>query len=147
MTTVEKWTPPALQQLLNADPEHAEIVEAAYWAGARAARPFIGIDPAMCSGQPTVNHTRLSVDAVTGMVWAGESVDQVADEYDITRADVLVACWYAGTYGLPGERRKVLAATRWWRERWGKWAEQVSGALWKSQYDAVPDPLGKDDVQ
>lgn len=103
--------------------------------------PFVSVNPAMRWGQPCVNGTRLPVDAVAGMVWA-EGVDVAADQYDLTRADVLVACWYAGTYGLPG-RRESLFPVRQWPKRWGAWADSVAGALWKVtevDYDAVPDP-------
>lgn len=103
--------------------------------------PFVAIDPAMRSGQPTINGTRLPVDAVAGMVWA-EGVDVAVEEYDLTRADVLVACWYAGSYGLPG-RRKALFPVRLWVKRWGAWADSVHQALWSVttvDYEAIPDP-------
>src|SRR5204863_6938697 len=63
-------------------------------AGAMGDRPFVAMDPAMRSGDPTLNHTRLPVATIAGFVWAGDDVGFVAEEYDITRADVLVACWW-----------------------------------------------------
>lgn len=102
---------------------------------------FISIDPAMRSGQPTVNNTRLHVQAVADVAWA-EGVDVAAEEYELTRADVLVACWYAGTYGLPG-RRRSLFPVRLWVKRWGAWADGVHQALWSVaavDYEAIPDP-------
>jgi uncharacterized protein (DUF433 family) len=102
---------------------------------------FIAIDPAMRFGQPTINHTQLPVEAVAEIVWV-EGVDVAAEEYDLTRADVLVACWAAGTYGLPG-RRKALFPVRLWVKRWGVWADEVHQALWSVasvDYEAVPDP-------
>lgn len=146
MTTVpavDRWIPPGLQQLLDAHPDQHKVVEAAYWAGVRSGQPYIAVRPSMRSGQPTLNNTRLTVDAVVGMLWAGESVDEVADEYGIDRHTVLVAAWYAGSHGLPGARRKGLAATHWWRERWGVWADQAHDALWATKnrdVDAIPDP-------
>ncbi len=97
-------------------------------------------------GAPTIRNSQVSVEAVVGMVWAGEQVDVVADEYGLTRADVLVAAWFAGTYGLPGRRRQ-LAATPLWRRRWGAWAESVQEDLWRAStvdYSAIPDPPSKD---
>lgn len=107
-------------------------------------RPQITVEPGMLSGQPCINGTRVPVLSIAGSIWSGESVAEVAGDYDITRADVLVACWYAGTYGLPGERSKRLAGTRYWRDRLGNWAQQVGGAVWSAHevadYDAIPDP-------
>lgn len=142
----DPWTPPDLQQLIDAHPRHHRLITEAYWAGVRHNRPYIAVDPAMRSGQPCLNGTRLTVEAVVGLVWAGETVATVADEYDITRADVLVPCWYAGVVGLPG--RRGLHPTRSWRDRWGAWAAQVHDALWSTSaldVDAVPDPPARDD--
>lgn len=91
-------------------------------------RPFVSHDPAMRSGEATLNHTRLSIDAIAGYVWAGETVEAVMATYDITRADVMVACWWIGTFG-----------PKRWRRRWGAWAEDVHDQLWHSKFD-VPDP-------
>lgn len=145
---VARWVPPALEALLlEASPDHREIVEAAYWSGVKSGSPYVGISPAMKSGQPTINNTRLPVYIVCGHVWLGETVDEVAAEFDITRGDVLVACWYAGTYGLPSERRLGLAPKPKWRQRWGVWAESVRDALWATRsvdYDTIPDPPDRD---
>jgi uncharacterized protein (DUF433 family) len=103
-------------------------------------RPRVTVDPGVRFGAPAVKG--VSVEAIAGMLWAGESVDVVADEYGLTRAEVIVAAWYAGQYGLPGKRRR-LAATPLWRRRWGKWAESVNGDLWRAStvdYDKIPDP-------
>jgi uncharacterized protein (DUF433 family) len=103
--------------------------------GTRRPVPFVSISPAMRCGAPCLNNTRLPVSAIAGMLWAEKSVAAVCDEYDISRADVLIACWYVGMYGSYENRR--------WRRRWRGWAEQVHGDLWKVttvDYDAVPDP-------
>lgn len=91
-------------------------------------RPFITHDPAMRSGQACLNHTRLPVESIAGYIWAGEGVDDVIKAYEITRADVLVACWWIGAHG-----------PRAWRKRWGAWANSVHGELWHCRYD-VPEP-------
>jgi uncharacterized protein (DUF433 family) len=143
---VEPWTPPALKKILNTaeeDYNHPSfglddllvMLRDAYGVGAKAGRPFVAVDPAMRFGRPTVNNTRLSVEAATEHVWAGGSVGEVAEEFDVTRQDVLVACWYAGKYG-----------TKAWRRRWGKWADVVHDELWHSRYD-VPDPPDLNDEQ
>jgi len=98
-------------------------------------RPFVSIDPAMQSGRPCVSHTRLTVETVAVYIWGGYTPEDVAEEFDVTPADVLVACWYAGTYGIPGS---------WdWRARWGKWAEDVHENLWHGRYDIPMPPSEK----
>jgi uncharacterized protein (DUF433 family) len=89
-------------------------------------RPHVRIEPAMRFGQPAFHG--VSVDAIAGMVYAERGLDVVAGEYGLTRAQVIVACWYVGTYG---DRR--------WRRRWGAWSKSVHGELWHCHYD-VPDP-------
>jgi uncharacterized protein (DUF433 family) len=107
--------------------------------------PQVVVNPAVRAGQPQIKG--IPVVALCDVVWAGESVDRVADDYNLTRADVLVGCWYAGMLGLPGERRKVLAATPLWRKRWGAWAEKVTAALWSPpvKYDVIPDPPNEEE--
>jgi uncharacterized protein (DUF433 family) len=107
--------------------------------------PFVSVDPAMRSGQPTINGTRLPVAAIVGMVWA-EGVDAAVEDFDLTRADVLVACWYAGEYGLPGNRRSLFPM-RLWPKHWATWAAEVHQALWSVSsvdYEAIPDPPTSD---
>lgn len=94
-------------------------------------RPHVRVDPAQRWGQPAVKG--ISVDAIVGMVLAGEGVATVAYEYDLTRSEVLVACWHAGLYGDKRHRRL-----------WKAWARDVAGpVLWKAEpalYDTIPDP-------
>jgi uncharacterized protein (DUF433 family) len=92
-------------------------------------RPCIVLDPARCSGRPTVGVDRLPVETVVGYILAGDSVAAVADMYEISRADVLCACWYAGLYGTRMQRRIL-----------GEWAKNAHAAMWHVDYDTVPDP-------
>lgn len=89
--------------------------------------PYVTFSPGVRFGRPTLNHTNLSVETVADMVVV-EPVDVVADEFGITRPDVIVCCWYMATYG-----------TRRWRTNWGGWADSVGVELWHGRYD-VPDP-------
>lgn len=91
--------------------------------------PFVTWNPAVRSGEPCLNGTRLPLWCITGMVWAGEPVDVTAEDYDVTVPDVLVACWWMGTHG-----------SKKWRKRWGAWAEAVHGELWHSRHDVPPPP-------
>ncbi len=69
-------------------------------------RPHLRVDPGVRFGDPCVRG--VSVYDIAGMLTAGETVAVVADDYSLTRADVLLACWFLGRHG-PLE----------WRERWG----------------------------
>lgn len=56
------------------------------------------IDPAICNGQPTIRGTRIAVRTVLEFLAAGDSVEDVLDEYpSLTREDVL------GCLGLSSE--------------------------------------------
>lgn len=50
------------------------------------------IDPAVCNGRPVVKGTRITVQTVMEVLSAGDTVDDVLEEYpSLTREDVL-AC-------------------------------------------------------
>ena len=57
--------------------------------------PGIVVDPDVRLGRPVIRGTRVPVDVVVGQLAAGLSADQVAEEYGITRGDVLAALAYA----------------------------------------------------
>lgn len=108
----------------------------------RQSSPQVTVNPAINSGVPSINGHPL--DAVAGLTWQ-HGVDYTAEDLDLTRAQVLVGCWYAGIYGLPG-RRASLTPTRLWRNRWGRWADDVGGLLWQAttvDYEHIPDPPRK----
>lgn len=105
----------------------------ATWRWAVADRPHIRVDPAQAFGQPAV--AGVPAESVGGTVWV-ESVAVAAHDYDLTRGQVLVACWFLGTQG-----------PRKWRTRWKTWATAAGIAMWDVRtcdYDAVPDPPGRD---
>lgn len=88
----------------------------------------VWIDPARRSGDPCIGGTRLPVDTIIEAAWRN-GVPAAIDTWEVTRAQVLGACWYAATYG-----------TRRWRKRWHDWATVNHGAMWGDRYDDVPDP-------
>ena len=52
----------------------------------------IVIDPAICNGRPVVRGTRITVQTVLGFLGAGDSIEDVLEEYPaLSREDVL-AC-------------------------------------------------------
>lgn len=122
-----------------------------------SASPFVSINPAMRSGAPCINGIRVPVSAVAGTV-LGYGVAEAMSSYDLTRHDVLVACWYVGTYGVddvswrgdgkPQRLHRGPSKGGGWRGLWGQWAADVSGALWNVttlDLDAIPDPPTRED--
>lgn len=111
--------------------------------------PQVTVNPAMCSGEPCIMGRRIPVYMVADMVWHW-GVDEAIKMWDLTRGEVLVACWYAAVvnvttlYARGGLARRKRPEP--WRGRWIDWAEQVSGDLWRAStvdYDTLPDPPGK----
>jgi uncharacterized protein (DUF433 family) len=57
--------------------------------------PRIIAEPAIRSGRPVVEGSRIPLDVVVGQMAAGLAADEVATEYGIMREDVLAALGYA----------------------------------------------------
>ncbi len=56
----------------------------------------ISIDPDVCNGRPVVRRTRIAVQTVLEFLAAGDSVEDVLEEYpSLTRADVQACLDYA----------------------------------------------------
>ncbi len=74
--------------------------------------PFISISPDVQGGKPCLNDTRVTVDAVIRTWW-------YLHKWPVSsRAELLVACWYAARYG-----------TRLWRKRWHPWLWRPCGTM------------------
>lgn len=58
----------------------------------------IEIDPDVCNGRPVVRGTRIAVQSVLEFLSAGDSVEEVLEEYpDLTRDDVLACLAFASS--------------------------------------------------
>jgi uncharacterized protein (DUF433 family) len=57
--------------------------------------PRIVIDDAICGGRPVIAGTRMPVELVLGHLAGGMTVEQVMEEYELAREDVLAALSYA----------------------------------------------------
>ena len=57
--------------------------------------PRISADPQVRFGKPVIEGTRVPVSVVVGAMAAGDSADEVAEEYGITLEDVRAALAYA----------------------------------------------------
>jgi uncharacterized protein (DUF433 family) len=56
----------------------------------------IVIDPTICGGRPTIRGTRITAHTVLEFLGAGDSVEDVLDEYPtLTREDVLACLRYS----------------------------------------------------
>ena len=56
----------------------------------------ISIDPDVCNGRPVVRGTRIAVQTVLEFLAAGDSIEDVLEEYpSLTRADVQACLDYA----------------------------------------------------
>ncbi len=97
-----------------------------------ATRPRIIVDPAIRWGRPTLEGTHTATVDAAGMVAGGDPVEVVADEYGLTRHQVLLACWHEAINGD-------------YQDRWGVWGAGVGHTLaygGPAEVDALPDPPG-----
>ena len=53
------------------------------------------IDPSICIGKPCIKGTRLSVDFILELLAQDWSYNQIQDEYNITKEDILAVLDYA----------------------------------------------------
>lgn len=72
----------------------------------RELAPRIALDEKVAFGKPVIRGTRVPVELVVGKLAGGMSAEEVAQEYDLAREDVLAALSYAAR--LLGEEQ-VLA--------------------------------------
>ena len=84
-------------------------------------------DPAVRSGAPTIENHGLEAEFVTRRVLRFGVASEM-EGYQLTREEVLVACWWSGTYG-----------SRRLREALGEWAGTAGTHLWY-RCISIPDP-------
>jgi uncharacterized protein (DUF433 family) len=70
--------------------------------------PRIVVDSEIRFGKPVIEGTRVPVEIVVGKLSGGMTYDEVADEYGITRDDVLAALGYAAAL-IAGEEIRGTA--------------------------------------
>lgn len=85
-------------------------------------RPVLTIDPALQFGRVCVENTRIPAESIAECVAAGDSVDEVAADYAITREHVLLACWWE--VQVERARRSQSKRSRKLLEAWGEWADE-----------------------
>lgn len=89
----------------------------------------VSIDPGVHFGEPCLAGRRLTTELIAKAWRNGMSIEDIADNWEIERGDILVACWYQARYGS------------WtWRKRWADWLAMANGELWHGRYDTCPMP-------
>ena len=105
-------------------------------------RPTLTVDLGMQFGRACITNTRTPADCLAECVFAGDSVDHVADSYGVTREDVLLSCWFMLDEMMIRPKSRRTKRENDLVERFGNWAIQVAPSL--AQYEwAVPafDPV------
>lgn len=74
----------------------------------RMIAPRITVDPAVRSGKPVIEGTRVPVDVVIGRLAGGMTADEIVEEYEIGVEDVAAALQYAA-HVLASEEWRVTA--------------------------------------
>jgi uncharacterized protein (DUF433 family) len=57
--------------------------------------PHINVDPQICSGSPVITGTRIHVSIVVGSLAGGMTMQEVMDEYGLTKTQIEGALAYA----------------------------------------------------
>ena len=87
-------------------------------------------DPRMTMpGPPTIENHRLGAEFMAEYVYA-LGIDYAAWAYELTREELIVACWWVGEYG---DRRTILVKAL------SEWADIAAGHLWYGCLN-IPDP-------
>ncbi len=69
--------------------------------------PRIIIDERIRFGRPVIKETRVPVDLVLGKLAGGMTYEELMEEYDLTREDILAALDYASKM-LAGEEIRAI---------------------------------------
>lgn len=93
--------------------------------------PHVWIHPGVLHGTPCIGGTRIPIETVARIVGGKDgSVDLALASYPhLTRAQVLVACWYA-----------VECRVQPLRSQWLVWLTAHGAGMWEGRWDDVPNP-------
>lgn len=80
--------------------------------------PVITCDPRRQFGRPCIAGTRITASTIAEMAWAGDTVDELVDSYEVDRLAILWCCaWWVREGNLPRKGRR--------QRRWHRWAEHA----------------------
>jgi uncharacterized protein (DUF433 family) len=99
----------------------------------------VWIAPGRYSGEPCIGGHRMPTRQVADGILAGFGEREYTNGYDLTRNEVLVACWFEARHGRSRRLRKA----------WRKWLAKYDGELWSSEpakWDAVPMPPAESEL-
>jgi uncharacterized protein (DUF433 family) len=110
--------------------------------------PTITCDPSRLFGEPCITGTRISAENIAETVWVGDTVDDVAGDYDIKREDVLWCCAWWTLKGpvakYIGHKRERKRDPRW--DVWRRWAMEAQRSFGGHTSWPVCDPDGFTDL-
>jgi uncharacterized protein (DUF433 family) len=69
--------------------------------------PRIIVDPTVSFGKPVIEGTRVPVEIVVGKLGGGMTVEEVMQDYELAREDVLAALTYAASVVANEEIRGI----------------------------------------
>lgn len=112
----------------------------------RESCPDIRVSPKMKFGEPCIAGHRLPAGFIADHYWyLGESLQaEILDAYELTRGEVVVACWFVAAHGTWAQRK-----------RWKPWLDAVWAntgqdqetnefhGWWSHQFEDVPLPPTK----
>ena len=98
--------------------------------------------PGRMGGEPTIGETRITVENLAGRVWAGDDPAGVAEDFELDRYDVQLACWWMVCHAPRHVFRFKWHRTM--RAEWAAWAKEWHTLAWRSVTDKalLPDPPG-----
>src|SRR5699024_2296737 len=100
----------------------------------------VTVDPAILSGQPTIDGRRISVDQIAGEYPHHASAEEYGNHYLLERDQVLTALWFVGIYGFH-ERTRAGQRIRKKAPNWlNQWALEVEGHMWSGDWHKIKDP-------
>jgi uncharacterized protein (DUF433 family) len=74
---------------------------------AKQIAPGITADPRIQGGRPVIEGTRVPAELVLGQLGGGMTIEQVMDEYDLKRDDILAALRYAAQLASADASRAI----------------------------------------
>lgn len=104
---------------------------------------FIVQMPGRMGGTPTLGHSRMPAEQVAFAVWDGDVAEYEGLDWDYSRRQVLIACWwFVRTYAE--SRRKKLRAVA---DAWADWYDAAFPLLWAKGDELPPLPPTRDEVR
>lgn len=101
--------------------------------------PLLVFDPqrVMAGPMPLIANHRLSADMICAYAYGyGGIGNSEVEAYDVTAAEQIMACWWAGLYG-----------SRKWKKRLGTWAEVAGQHLWYGCVNVPPLPATPEEAR